>query len=147
MGPEGIIGTMDPAPEVYEERFRWTWPAAGAAAAGAGFIALMLAVRAPLVLRVLTIGVFGWFAIVTVAAVLTRRVAFRADAAGLTLGGSPFRYAATTRVFPWPEVDAVHERRPARASQPVRGRVPVRSRYASRGRHGHVRRSVLVGCR
>jgi len=67
----------------------------------------MLAARALLVLRILTIGVFGWFAVVTMAAVLTRRVAFRADAAGLTLGGSPFRYAATTRVFPWPDVDAV----------------------------------------
>jgi hypothetical protein len=80
---------------------------AGAVAADAGFIALMLVVRAPLVLRILTSGVFGWFAVVTMAAVLTRRVAFLVDAAGLTLGGSPFRYAATTRVFPWPEVDAV----------------------------------------
>ena len=66
--------SMDSA--VYEERYRLTWPAAGAAVTDCGFIALALALPAPLLLRAVTIGVFGWFAVATIAAVLTRRVAF-----------------------------------------------------------------------
>jgi hypothetical protein len=44
---------------------------------------------------------------VAVWAAASRKVALRVDASGVTLGGSPFRYAATTVHVPWSDVDAI----------------------------------------
>jgi hypothetical protein len=54
----------------------------------------------PLIISVPVIAVFGSFALFSVAGVLSRTVALRVDATGVTLGGGPFRYQATTRFHP-----------------------------------------------
>jgi hypothetical protein len=38
---------------------------------------------------------------------LSHRVAFRVDAGGVTLGGTPPRYRAGTRVVPWGDIERV----------------------------------------
>ncbi|HEX9035170.1 MAG TPA: hypothetical protein VF834_25290, partial [Streptosporangiaceae bacterium] len=78
----------------YVERYRLTWSAAGVLAADGCFVALVLWLPAPLLLRAATVAACGWSAVVTAAGVATRRVAFSAGVAGLTLGGSPLRYGA-----------------------------------------------------
>jgi hypothetical protein len=61
----------------------------------------------PLPLRVIIVAVFGCGAFLSVIVPVSRKVALRIDASGLTLGGNPLRYRATTRVVPWPEVQRV----------------------------------------
>src|SRR5258708_24592848 len=97
---------MHPGSAAYEERFGLTSRAAAGLAVEAGFIVLVVLFPVPVVVRILVIGVLGWFAIMTMAGVLARRVAFRADAAPITPGRAPLRYAETTRGVPWPGVGA-----------------------------------------
>jgi hypothetical protein len=47
---------------------------------------------------------FGGGALVFIASIATRRVALRVDASGVTLGGSPGRYGATTVLIPWADI-------------------------------------------
>jgi hypothetical protein len=60
-----------------------------------------------LAIRVLVVAVFGWFAVCAVAGVLSRKIAFRVDEAGVTLGGGPFRYSSTTRFHPWAGIEKI----------------------------------------
>ena len=68
------------------------------------FVLLALTVPMSLALRVVTLVFFGGAALVFIASIATRRVALRVDASGVTLGGSPGRYAATTVLIPWAEI-------------------------------------------
>jgi hypothetical protein len=61
----------------------------------------------PMVLRIAMVAASAWGGLLSVAVPMSRRVAFRVDATGVTLGGGPFRYQTTTRVFPWEEIDRV----------------------------------------
>lgn len=61
----------------------------------------------PRPIAVLVTAVFGSFAVISVASALSRKVALRVDAAGVTLGGGPFRYEATTRFHPWDSIAAI----------------------------------------
>jgi hypothetical protein len=91
---------------VYVERYRWT-PAIALGIGGAlAFVALAVFFM-PLIIAIPVEAVFGWAAVISVAGVLSRKVALRVDAAGVTLGGGPFRYHATTRFFPWDDIAAV----------------------------------------
>jgi hypothetical protein len=70
----------------------------------------------PLAVRLLVIGVFGAFSLQGLVTCLSRRVAFRVDQAGITLGGSPLRYRATTRFHPWADIEKIvlwHRKLPA----------------------------------
>jgi len=61
----------------------------------------------PLPSRVFIIAFCGCGAFLSVFVPVSRKVALRVDASGLTLGGNPLRYKATTRVVPWREVQRV----------------------------------------
>lgn len=91
---------------VYVERYRWTLTIALGIAGDLAFVALAVFFM-PLVLAVPVAGGFGSFAVISVAGVVSRKVALRVDEVGVTLGGGPFRYAATTRFHPWQDIEAV----------------------------------------
>lgn len=97
-----------PSAEVYEERARWTrYQQYLTALCLLGVLTFFLELELPLFVRVATITVFGVATVWSVIVPVTRLVVVRVDAAGITLGGSPFRRRSTTRVIPWPEVKAV----------------------------------------
>jgi hypothetical protein len=91
---------------IYVERYRWTPTIALSICADLAFVALAV-FSMPLVVGIPVMAFFGWFAVTSVAGVLTRRVALRVDAAGVTLGGRPFRYEATTRFHAWGDIEAI----------------------------------------
>lgn len=93
---------------VYEERFRWTRTSVTALALCSGFVLVAIATpHMPLPLRVVTVACCAYGAFLSVIVPASRKVALRVDASGLTLGGSPLRYKATTRVVPWHEAQRV----------------------------------------
>ena len=98
---------MPSDPVAYEERYRWT-RTSGAGLAGCAVLMLTsIALPSPLLLRVPLTALFACGAFLCVFVPLSRKVALRVDASGLTLGGNPLRYKATTRVVPWHEVQRV----------------------------------------
>lgn len=92
---------------VYEERYHWTRTSTTGLAAFSVFALIGVIAPAPLPLRVVIVAVFGCGAFLTVIVPASRKVALRIDASGITLGGNPLRYQATTRVIPWNEVQGV----------------------------------------
>lgn len=106
---------------VYEERYAWTRRTASVVISGAVAAAVSIGVAMPLVP---TIVFFFGGLLVVLWGLLLRRVAFRADAAGLTMGGSPWRYRATTAWVPWSDIVAVvlwHQVLPAGTLMPYVG--------------------------
>jgi hypothetical protein len=105
-GPSDASILRFPAP--YEERYRWTpTMVTGAALGAASLLAAILAPAVPLLVRV-PLAVAGTAGTVSCLAYSTsRKVAFRVDHQGITLGGGPLRYEAHTSFFPWEGVDAV----------------------------------------
>lgn len=101
---------MPSDPVFYEERYRWT-RTSGTALAVCSVLVLLGVVatgtRFPVPLRVFLIAAGGCGAFLSLVVPLSRKVALRVDASGITLGGNPLRYKATTRVVPWPEVQRV----------------------------------------
>ncbi len=95
---------------VYEERYHWTQTST-TILIGCGMLmnigALAGSPRTSVVLQVLLVAAGGCGAFFDVLYPASRKVALRVDASGITLGGSPLRYKATTRVIPWPEVQGV----------------------------------------
>jgi hypothetical protein len=92
----------------YEERYHWTRASTTALAACSVFVLIgVVAPAAPLRLRVVFIALGGCGAFLSVIVPASRKVALRIDASGITLGGNPLRYKATTRVIPWNEVQRV----------------------------------------
>jgi hypothetical protein len=95
---------------VYEERYRWTQTST-TVLIGCGMLmiigALATSPRSSVVLQVLIVAVSGCGAFFDVLYPASRKVALRVDASGITLGGTPWRYKATTRVIPWHEVQGV----------------------------------------
>ena len=92
---------------VYEERYHWT-RTSNTALIGCGiFVLFAVLLPMPLPLRVAIAALAGCGAFFSVIVAASRRVALRVDASGITLGGSPLRYKATTRVVPWHEVQGV----------------------------------------
>jgi len=105
-GPSDASILRFPAP--YEERYCWTpTMVTGAALGAASLLAAILAPAVPLLARV-PLAVAGTAVSVSCVAYSTsRKVAFRVDHNGVTLGGGPFRYEAHTSFFPWEGVHAV----------------------------------------
>src|SRR5580698_97421 len=101
-----MISAM-PDTAVYVERYRWTPTVALGIAADLAFVLLTVFFIAPLFIRLPVLAVFGWFAVISIATVLSRRVALRVDEAGVTFGGGPFRYEATTRSHRWEDIEAI----------------------------------------
>jgi hypothetical protein len=93
---------------VYEERYRWTRTSVFALASCSAFALLSIVVpQLPLLLRVVIIACCAYGAFYSVIVPASRKIALRVDVDGITLGGYPPRYKATTRVIPWHEVQRV----------------------------------------
>ena len=135
-GPSDASILRFPAP--YEERYCWTpTMVTGAALGAASLLAAILAPAVPLLARV-PLAVAGTAVSVSCVAYSTsRKVAFRVDQNGVTLGGGPFRYEAHTSFFPWEGVHAVvlWRRTPGRRWPMAFGSV----RYVSVQRHTELR--------
>lgn len=61
----------------------------------------------PLVVRVAGVVLFGAGTLIFLVGIVRRQAALRVDARGLTVGGSPVRYRATTLFVPWDELAVV----------------------------------------
>ena len=101
---------MLPDPGRYEERYRLTFPVARSAAFS--FVPLIIAIfsHQPLPWVILAPVVFALAIVPWLVAVASRKVAFRADMAGITIGADPlswpFRHASTVFV-PWSDAEAI----------------------------------------
>jgi hypothetical protein len=96
-----MISGVSGEPGVYVARYGWNRRSGSLIVGAAVFVLLALTVPMSLALRVVTLVFFGGGALVFIASIATRRVALRVDASGVTLGGSPGRYGATTVLIPW----------------------------------------------
>ncbi|GAA5115016.1 hypothetical protein [Haloechinothrix salitolerans] len=61
----------------------------------------------PILVRVLGLALFGGGSVIMLLLMFSRKTALRVDSSGITLGGSPPRYRATTAFVPWRDVVAV----------------------------------------
>lgn len=89
---------------VYEARYGWNRRSGTLIIVAAVFVLVAIVSPMSLALRVVAIVFFGGGALFFAGSIATRRVAFRADASGVTLGGSPARYQSTTRLVPWADI-------------------------------------------
>jgi hypothetical protein len=92
---------------IYEERYHWTRTSITALTVCSVLVLCGVVAPLPLPLRVVIILAGGYGAFASVIVPSSRKVALRIDADGITLGGSPMRYKATTRVVQWHEVQRV----------------------------------------
>jgi len=91
----------------YVERFGFSWRTGLRIAICVVFVVIALAVPMSIALRVAGVVFFGAGALVFVRVAASREVALRVNASGVTLGGSPLRYAATTEHLPWADIEAM----------------------------------------
>lgn len=96
-----------PSDDAYEERYALTPKTFGLMLASVAFTLMAIFVPMGTALRVASVVFFGGGGVLLVVAALSRKVALRVDESGITLGGSPLRYAATTAHVPWRDVEAV----------------------------------------
>ncbi len=89
---------------VYEERYRWSRRTASVVVAGVLAVLVAAGVDMPLLPTVILLAA-GVLALLWGA--VSRRVAVRVDARGVTLGGSPLRYRSTTVLVPWADITNV----------------------------------------
>jgi hypothetical protein len=91
-------------PEPYQERYDWDRRMWTLLCCGAVAVLLAIGVAMPLLPTILLL---GCGLLILLWALLHRRVALRVDAAGVTLGGSPLHYRASTVRVPWPDIVAI----------------------------------------
>jgi hypothetical protein len=96
---------MSPESFVYEARYGWS--ARTARIVIVGLVFAVAGIALPLAWRIIDIVFFGGGALFFLGVICTRRVAFRVDASGVTLGGTPPRYRSGTRFVPWADVKKV----------------------------------------
>src|SRR5487761_1143824 len=127
-----MISGVTGEPGVYVARYGWNRRSGSLIIGAAVFVLLALTVPMSLALRVVTLVFFGGGALVFIAGIATRRVALRVDTSGVTLGGSPGRYGATTVLIPWADIrEIVLWRQPMPYGRSVR--------YVGVARHKHTR--------
>jgi hypothetical protein len=93
--------------EAYVTRYGFPPKHWGVIAIAATFTLLAIFLPMGTFLRIATLVFFGGGGVLLLVAGLSRKVALRVDESGVTLGGSPLRYAATTAHVPWRDVEAV----------------------------------------
>lgn len=93
--------------DAYEERYRFTPKTFGLISISVVFTLVAIFVPMGTVLRVMSLVFFGGGGVLLLVIALSRKVALRVDGSGITLGGSPLRYAATTAHVPWRDIEAV----------------------------------------
>ncbi|MQY31308.1 hypothetical protein [Nocardia aurantia] len=99
---------MPGAGMVYEQRYSFNPKTVFLLLCAAAFVAgAILTPHMSTSARVGTLLLFGGGGLLALVSSLSRRVALRVDATGITLGGNLLRYRATTRQFPWADVEAV----------------------------------------
>jgi hypothetical protein len=96
-----------PLDDGYEERYRFTPRTFGLISISVVFALVAIFVPMGTVLRAVSLVFFGGGGVLLLVVALSRKVALRVDGAGITLGGSPLRYAATTAHVPWRDIQAV----------------------------------------
>jgi len=101
------MAVVSAEPGVYVARYGWNRRSGTLIIGAALFVLIAITAPMSLVLRVVTIVVFGGGVLLLTGSIATRRVALRVDAAGVTLGGSPARYRSTTSQVPWAEIKEV----------------------------------------
>jgi hypothetical protein len=92
---------------VYEARYGLTWRAVRLLALCVALLSVAL-LPVPFPVVVLDVAFFGFCLVVLLATSLSRRIAFRADVAGVTLGGALPRYRASTAFIPWADIAGMH---------------------------------------
>ncbi len=101
---------MIPDPGRYEERYRLTFPVARGAAFSLVPLIIALFSHQPLPWAILALVAFVLATVPWLVAVASRKIAFRADMAGITLGADPlswpFRHASAVFV-PWSDAEAI----------------------------------------
>jgi hypothetical protein len=116
-----MISGVTGEPGVYVARYGWNRRSGSLIVGAAVFVLVALTAPMSLALRVVTLVFFGGGALVFVTSIATRRVALRVDASGVTLGGSPGRYGATTVLIPWADIrEIVLWRQPVTYGRSVR---------------------------
>lgn len=78
---------------VYVERYRWTPTIAYAICGDLAFVAIGVFLVPPLIIRIPVIAFFGWAALLSLGAVLSRKVALRVDETGVTSAAAYFGIA------------------------------------------------------
>jgi hypothetical protein len=104
LGYVGAVVSELTDPGRYQERYAWTRRTGSVAIAGALAVAVSVGVTLPQLPTIVLLGA-GILAVIWVA--LHRRVAFRADATGITFGAAPLRYRATSAHVPWSDIASV----------------------------------------
>ncbi|MFI6894909.1 hypothetical protein ACIBM4_12420 [Streptomyces sp. NPDC050256] len=99
--------TPDGSSPVYEARYGWDRKTISVVAMAAVLTVLLIVTDVSTALRVTGLALFGGGALFMAFVALSRRPAFRVDASGVLLGGSPGRYRATTAHVPWQDITAI----------------------------------------
>ena len=101
---------MPPDQGCYEERYRLTFPVARSVAFSLKPLIIAIFSHQPLPWVILAPVIFVLATVPWLVAVASRKIAFRADMAGITLGADPlswpFRYASAVFV-PWSDAEAI----------------------------------------
>ncbi len=95
---------MAAATSVYVERYAWSRRTTSIVVGGAVLISAAIGLQRE---WLPTIALFAAGGLILVWGAAQYRVALRVDARGVTLGGSPLHYQATTAVVPWADIASV----------------------------------------
>ena len=102
---------MPPDQGLYEERYRLTGAVAASLAVGAAMLAIAVrGANGSAYLVALAVLIFVTLTVPALAGMVTRRIAFRADPMGITLGGDPLTWVSrsTDGLFiPWCDVEKI----------------------------------------
>ena len=98
---------MENDPFVYEARYSLRGRPGLVVALAAVFVIAGIFGHLSLAVRILDFALFGVGGLIMLVTGLSRRVAFRVDGRGVTLGGIPPRYRAGTRFVPWADIEQV----------------------------------------
>ncbi|MPY97782.1 MAG: hypothetical protein GEU97_07235 [Actinophytocola sp.] len=92
----------------YEERYGPTQRNVAVLLISAVFVAALVWLPdTPLLVQIPGLALFGGGGVLMLLIMFSRKTALRVDSSGITLGGFPLRYRATTAVVPWHDIVAV----------------------------------------
>jgi len=102
-----IIGCVEDDPFVYQARYGPGGRTGLVLASDAVFVFAGIVVPMSPGLRITDLALFGGGGLVMLGVAASRRVAFRVDSVGVTLGGTPPRYRSGTTFVPWAEIERI----------------------------------------
>jgi hypothetical protein len=98
---------MEDDPAAYQARYGLSGRTALVIAGSAVFVVLGIMLPMSPGVRIIDFALCGGGGLVLLGAAASRRVAFRVDSAGVTLGGIPPRYRSGTKFVPWAEIERI----------------------------------------